>query len=76
MNIMHLDIYCTTSITYRSKLSKHSVFTDSSQEISSSIYILSLKHLFLESERENADILFEQLAQSVLQVTCTIYVSF
>jgi hypothetical protein len=76
MNTMHSNIYCTTSGTNRSKLPKHSVFGDTSQEVSSNIYILALRHLFQRvSERENVDILLEQLAPSVLEVTCAIYVS-
>jgi hypothetical protein len=46
MNTMHSDIYCTTSSTDRSKLPKHSVFGDTSQEVSSIIYTLALRHLF------------------------------
>jgi hypothetical protein len=51
MNTMHSDIYCTTSSTDRSKLPKHSVFGDTSQEVSSIIYILALRYLF-QRERE------------------------
>jgi hypothetical protein len=46
MNAMHSDIYCTTSSTNRSKLPKRSVSGDTSQEVSSSIYILALRHHF------------------------------
>jgi hypothetical protein len=46
MNTMQSDIYCTASSIDRSKLPKHSVFDDTSQEVSSSIYILALRHLF------------------------------
>jgi hypothetical protein len=51
MITMHSYIYCTTSGTDSSKLPKHSVFGDTSQEVSSSIYILALRHLF-QRERE------------------------
>jgi hypothetical protein len=74
MNTMYSDIYCTTSGTDRSKLPKHCVFSDTSQEVSSIIYILALRHLF-QRVRENVDILLEQLAPSVLEITCAIYVS-
>jgi hypothetical protein len=46
MNTMHSDIYCTTSSTDRSKLPKHSFFSDTSQDVSSTIYMLALRHLF------------------------------
>jgi hypothetical protein len=67
---MHSDIYCTTSSTDTSKLPKHTVFGNTSQEVSSSIYILALRHLF----QRVRDKMLERLAPSVLEVTCAIYV--
>jgi hypothetical protein len=39
MNTMHSDIYCTTSSTDRSKLPKHSVFSDTLRVQLQHIYI-------------------------------------